>query len=63
MLPKVVHDESAAWPPEPASGVRVRTANFDRELSAWFEDLAAPTAEEPEEREEARSARIPFLIY
>ena len=60
MLPKVVHEESAAWPPEPSSGVRVRTANFDRELAVWFDEIAAPAAEEPEE---PRSARIPFLIY
>jgi hypothetical protein len=65
MLPNLgVHD--SAWLPEPASGVR--SVNFDRELSAWFEEVLAPP---PTQRTEAvagraqthPSVRIPFLIF
>ena len=65
MLPKLdVHDE--AWPPEPASGVR--SVNFDRELSAWFEEVLAPTHPPPTDAVATRAqprprARIPFLIF
>jgi hypothetical protein len=68
MLPKVANE---SWPPEPVSGIRVRSANFERELAAWFEEMAAappepaiaPPKAPVEAPEEPRSARIPFLIF
>ena len=63
MLPKHSSD-----PPVSA----VRSVNFERELSTWFEEILAPLAENeprprapsaPEWPPEPPSARIPFLIY
>jgi len=65
MLPNLgVHDP--AWRPEPASGVR--SVNFGRELSAWFEEVLAtwptPRTEPVAPPAQARpSVRMPFLIF
>lgn len=65
MLPKLdAYDQ--AWPPEPASGVR--PVNFERELSAWFEEVLAPAPTPPTEATPIRAqplpcVRIPFLIF